>query len=369
MNISKKAFTLIEIMVSIMIFSIVAIGWFQALSSVNIGKVKLTQKADMTKESYFFAEKLFEEVKKWGTIDFEEYFNRKVVWFSTLSWSYSTPTWYGNFWGNGTVGSTTYGNGLYFCRSSDGVNMWTWGCYSSGTFNNLWMALWPQRYWEYSFQFIDHNANENSDLWDEDGDGKIRGDDDDENLWFWPDVFTWWVNATEIYLISWDKKHRTYFRWKWKVDPNQPTASTCGSATFWTGCLGTVEFLKLVGKDWWQNHNSWSTSTGSFDGIVDTWLIDPQFTGWAEIIAGSNATNYRQPLFPDTISVSDFQVFVYPNIDKSLAWKDDSIIEFNPYLKIKMKLYPAWKKRAGMRWKVPELNFSTTINLTDYFSK
>lgn len=247
--------------------------------------------------------------------------------------------------------------------------MWTGWCYNSGVLNNFWASGWPQRYGEYAFQFIDHNANENADGWDEDANGNIRWDDDDENLWFWPEVFTGWTDVREIYLISWDKKHRTFFRWNWKTDPNKPSTSTCGTTVYASGCLGTVEFLKLVGKDWGMNHNSGSVSTGSYDGIIDTWIIDPQFAGGAEIIAGSNNQNYRQPLFPDSINVSNFEVYAYPNTDKKLAWKDDSIIEFNPYLKIKMTLLPSWNKRVGIKWVVPKLDFSTTVNLVDYFSK
>lgn len=370
MKLNLKGFTLIEVMVSILIFWIVAIGWFQALSYINIGKLKIIEKVDITKESFFFSEKLFEEIKKWGTIDFEEYFNRKVVGNTqTNSWHYLIESGFWNFWNNGATGSTTYGNPLYFCTSPNGSNMWTGWCYNSGVLNNFWASGWPQRYGEYAFQFIDHNANENADGWDEDANGNIRWDDDDENLWFWPEVFTGWTDVREIYLISWDKKHRTFFRWNWKTDPNKPSTSTCGTTVYASGCLGTVEFLKLVGKDWGMNHNSGSVSTGSYDGIIDTWIIDPQFAGGAEIIAGSNNQNYRQPLFPDSINVSNFEVYAYPNTDKKLAWKDDSIIEFNPYLKIKMTLLPSWNKRVGIKWVVPKLDFSTTVNLVDYFSK
>lgn len=370
MPLNFKWFTLIEVMVSILIFWIVIIGWFQALSFVNIGKIKIIEKVDITKESFFFSEKLFEEIKKWGTLDFEEYFNRKIVDSTfTQSGHYFIETGFGNFWNNGQTGTINYGNPIYYCTSADGINMGTGGCYNSGILNHLWATGWPQRYGQYVFQFIDHNSNENADGWDEDGDGNMRGDDDDENLWFGPIVFTGGENVREIYLISGDKKHRTFFRWNWKTDLNKPSTSSCDSTIFGTGCLGTLEFLKLVGKDWWVNHNSWAVSTGSFDGIIDTWIIDPQFTGWVEVIAGSDTQDYRQPLFPDSINVANFEVFAYPNIDKKLAWKDDTITEFNPYIKIRMTLLPSRNKRAWIKWVVPKLDFSTTLNLVDYFTK
>ena len=74
-------------------------------------------------------------------------------------------------------------------------------------------------------------------------------------------------------------------------------------------------------------------------------------------------------MFPDSINVSNFEVFAFPNIDKKLAWKDDAVLDINPYLIIKMTLLPSWKKRAAMKGTIPQLNFSTTINLVDYFSK
>lgn len=361
-------FTLIEIILWILIFSMVVVWWFQALSSVNLWKIKLIEKTDITKDAFYFSEKLFDEIKKGWTIDYEEYFNRKVVWYATSSWHYTSDTWFWNFWNWWIVWSTSYWNWFYYCRSTT-TFMWTWWCYNNASFNNLWISWWPQRYWQYVFNFIDYNSNLNNDYWDEDLNWNIRWDDDDEYIWDWPVVFTWWTNVKELYLISWDRKKRTIFRWNWSVDPNKPPTSSCGPTTFWSWCLWTVEFLKLEWKDWGLNHNSWSTSTWSFDWIIDTWIIDKEFTGWAEIVAWSNNGNYRQPLFPDSISVTSFEVYLYPNIDKKLAWKWSSAIEVNPYVRIKLTLSPSWKKRRSMKWVVPEIKMLTTLNLTDYFSK
>lgn len=360
---NKNAFTLIEILVWIVIFSIVIIGWFQALSSVTLWKIKLMEKTDITKESFYFSEKFFEEIKKGGTIDFEEYFNRKVLWNTTFwSWHYAIPSWFGNFWSDGVAGSNTYWTWFYYCASPNLTQMWTGWCYIS----------WKnQRYWQYAFQFIDYNSNFDIDIWDENWDGNIRWDDDDEPIWEWPDVFTWWTNVKEIYLISWDRKKRTLFRWNWKLDPYTskitPTP-TCNSSTFWSWCLWTIEFLKLEWKDWWINHlKSW---IWLYDWIIDTWIIDKDFTGWVEIIAGSNLdTWFWQPIFSNNTNVSDFKVYMYPNKDKKYAWKNYSYIDFNPYLKIQITLSPSLAKKWGIKWKIPEIKLATTINLTDYFSK
>lgn len=366
-------FTLIEIMLWILIFSMVIIWWFQALSAVTLWKIKLIEKTDITKDAFYFSEKLFEEIKKGWTIDYEEYFNRKVVWGATSSWHYSIQTWFWNFWNwwstPWTPWANNYWNGFYYCRSWNWVAMWTWWCYNNPTLNNLWVSWWPQRYGQYAFQFIDYNSNADDDLWDEDWDTKIRDDDDDENIWEWPVVFTWWTNTKELYLISWDRKKRTIFRWTWSEDPDKPITSSCNSTTFWSWCIWNVEFIKLEAKDWGLSHNSWSTSTWSFDWLMDTWIIDKEFTAWNEVIAWSNDINYRQPLFPSNISVTNFEVYPYPNIDKKYSWKSSSIVDVNPYVKIKLSLSPSWKKRWSMKWVVPETKIITTINLTDYFSK
>lgn len=368
MKSNLKAFTLIEIMVWILIFTFVMLAWFQALTSVNYWKIKLIEDTSITKEAFFFSEKLFQEIKSGWTLDYEEYFNRKISWLWVSSWHYSTDTWYWNFWQNWIVWTSTYGNWFYYCRSTL-ASMWTNWCYNT-LYNTTTASLWTsrQRFWEYAFQFLDYNSNHDADVWDEDLNWNLRWDDDDENLWEWPDAFAASTNIKELYLISWDKKSRVYFRWDWSVDPKKPSTAPCTVATFWTGCLGTVEFLKLDWKDWWVNHNkSW---TWAFDWIIDTWVVDPDLTWGAEVIAWSNSNNYRQPMFPDTLSVKDFKVYAYPNADRNNAWKDNSADKnINPYVKINMVLTPSRKKRWSMKWTVPDIKIATTINLSDYFSK
>lgn len=350
-------FTLIEIMVWILIVSIILIWGFKAYSWILIWKIKLIESTNIQKQAFFFSEKFFEEVKRWWTIDYEEYFNRKVVWTTTGSWHYDKQTW---FWNNWTE------SWFYYCRS----NIWDWnkmtwtGCVTtfnnSSTSNQTWEK---QKYWQYSFQFIDYNSNHDDDYWDEDWVWGIIWDDDDEYLWLWPSAFSW-SEVKEIYLISADKKKRTFFRWNKFPDETKP------SETRWT-----IEFLKLEWKDWWFNHQqSW---TGLYDWIVDTWLIDKDFS-WKTNLDKDNAIFawswtidlYWQPLFWENINVKDFKVFAYPNKDKDLAWQDSDLkININPYLRIQMVLTPSYKAKWWFRWKIPDIKINTTINLTDIYSR
>jgi hypothetical protein len=380
-KLNKLWFTLIEIMVWILIVSIVIIWWFQALTSVNIWKVRLVSDIESQKQIIYFQEKLFEEIKKWWLIDFEEYFNRKVIWTNFSSWHYSIPSWFWNFWvwwNPWILWPVDYWDWFYQCRSWNVIGeklTWSWCYYNS--FNTYWNdVIWEQqKYWQYSFQFIDYNSNYDADWWDEDWDWSIMWDDDDEYLWEGPISFTGWADVKELYLLSWDKKHRTIFKWNVKLDPNWGSA-TCdfsnGWTPTWSWCLWTIEFLKLEWKDFWLDHNSGSLDLdlSQFDWVIDTWLIDKNFTWWNEIVAWNGTTNYRVSLFPDDINVSNFKVFVYPNTDYDLSWKSsDANINLAPYIRISMSVWPSWEVKRQIKWDPKDIEISTTISLTDIFSK
>jgi hypothetical protein len=242
--------------------------------------------------------------------------------------------------------------------------MWTGWCVKE--FNTVWNSVvgQPQRYWQYSFNFFDYNSNKDEDkynwnllLWDEDWDWNIIWDNDDENLWIWPETFSW-SKVDEIYLISADKRKRTLFRWRTFKDEDKETEKR------WT-----IEFLRLSWKDWWFEHSkSW---TGFSDWVIDTWIIDKDFTWWDEIIAGKWWTdNFWQPLFWKNVNVKNPEFYLFPNKDLKLSWKDISDrINISTYMRIKMTLSPSYSARKWFRWKIPEIKINTTINLTDIYSR
>ncbi|MFA5917670.1 MAG: prepilin-type N-terminal cleavage/methylation domain-containing protein [Candidatus Gracilibacteria bacterium] len=378
LNSNKKAFTLIEIMVGITLFSIIITSGFYAFSAVSVGKIKLIGQTGIEKESYFFSERLFEEIKKGGVIDFEEYFNRKVVGNTTFSSGhYEKDTGFGNFGSGGIVGTDTYGDYFYFCRSGNltTLSMGTGGCYDND-FNNYSASVSgkPQRFGQYTFQFMDYNSNMNDDsgiIGDENGDGNIVGDDDDENIGIGPEALANSGEVQELYLVSGNKKTRTLFRWNVIEDPDRPTGVSCDFSIPKTptgsGCLGTIEFLKLDLKDLGKNHD---LGTGAYDGTPETWIINPDFAGTGGVIAGSNSGNYWVSLFPKSINVKELDFFLLPNKDINLSWKDSlSSSNFSPYLRIKYTLTPSRSKRGGIKGEIPKLTFSTTITLSDLFSQ
>jgi len=371
----KRGFTLIEIMVWILIVSIVLIWWFQALIFTTIWKSKLIQRTDIQKESFYFTEKLFEMIKQWWTIDYEEYFNRKVIWNSTYSsWHFSIPSGFWNYWKWWNLWNSNFWDEFYYCRSDDWTKMtWTWCVtkFNSWPTNYSWKQ---QRYWEYSLQFIDYNSNYDNDWWtpwDEDGDWNIIWDDDDEYLGSWPVAFEEWKNIKELYLINGNKTERTLFRWVVDKDPYSPWNCSLDwlNNITWTWCIWNIEYLKLDWKDRWMNHDLTTTWSTQYDWITDTWLINPDFTSWIEKVAWSGSVDWVK-LFPSSINVSEFKVYWYPNININYNWKNNNVSSnISPYVIIKMKLKPSWVSRRLMKWEWKELDFSMTINLTDIYTK
>lgn len=391
---TKYWFTLIETLVSILLLSFIIIVWFQTLNAVSIWKISLFQKADIEKQAFYFSEKLFEEIKRWWTIDYEEYFNRRMLWTSFLTWwHFGSGSWFWNFWYNWTVWTANYKSFYIYCISGNWAwnkISWTWCIndknilwHSTGLTKDFALSWKNMVYWQYALQFIDYNWNHNWDFWDENWDWDIRFDEDDKYIWDWPIAFTWWTNLRELYLISWDKTKRTFFRRNIKQDPEAPTWYTC-NATWtisWSWCIWNIEFLKLDWYDFWTEHDYTAVWKMQYDWIIDTWVIDPNFDSaftWVNwlapdlwyTIAWSNNNNYRVSLFPDDISVNNFEVYLYPQKDIKLAWKDFTAqSNISPYLKINIQIWPWWKTRKKLKGNVNDINISTTINLSEIYSK
>ncbi|MDD3793450.1 MAG: prepilin-type N-terminal cleavage/methylation domain-containing protein [Candidatus Gracilibacteria bacterium] len=376
MNIGKKAFTLIEIMIGILIVTIIILSGFEAYVRVGIGKINLIEKTNIQKDSFYFTEKIFQLIKEGGTIDYEEYFNRKVLGTNFFGGHYSNPSGFGNFGSNYTA-LNPYGNGYYYCRSGIGLinKLGNTGCYSNSlNTNGVSMIGSQQRYGQYSFQFIDYNSDFNNDFGDEDGDGNIIGDDDDENLGVGPLPFISGSDVKELYLISGDKKTRTFLRWNVITDPDKISTATCAISSTnvitGDGCRGTIEFLKLKGVDRGMDHISGNSDITENDGVIDTWLIDPQFTGGIDEVATTTSTNYWKPLLPTSINVVDFKVYPFPNIENKYYWKISSLSNnISPYVVINMSIKPSWEIRKKLKNNPSVINFNMTVNLTDIFSK
>ena len=377
---NPKAFTLVEILISTVIIASILTIWFYAITFITVWKIRLVEATKIEKEWFYFSEKLFEMIKSRWELDFEEYFNRKIVWNTSFdAGHYSLDTGYGNFgfwWG---VGSPNYGSSLYYCISPNWVSMGVDWCVTTNNSALEDHTNEAQRYGQYAAQFIDYNSDLDGDWWDEDQNGWINsfiGDDDDIFIGQWPEVFAVNNNIHELYLISGDKKTRTYFRWNVGVDPDKPPTANCDftdqSNPIWEGCLGTIEFIILDGKDWWDNHDEANIDTNGsqYDGTIDTWIVNSRFSWNDTTVASSSIDSYWEKLFPNDISVSDFQVYAFPHKDIDLAWKEsNSSINQAPFVRLKFTLSPSWEKRKIIRGTIPTVDIATTIALSDDFSQ
>jgi len=387
-------FSLIEVLIGILVVSIVMVGAFSTLTAVGIGKVKIIEKSSIEKESYFAAERLFELIKQGWTLDYEEYWNRTVInmtWAALYqSWHYAIPSWFWNFGYNWVYWTSTVGNFTY-CMSTSGTSMWNEWCLtnfnisSDSTVQNRDIRGSQQFYGQYRSQFIDYNSDADNDLWNENNSTKVfenfLGDSDDLFLGSWPSAFTWsstnsW-SVQELYLINKNSNIRTFFRWNVDNDPYAPSSSICSwtQDMTWSWCLGTIEVLKLEWTDDGYRHGVHNGFLPGWywddDWEIDTWLIHSDFLTWSvigddRIYAWENTYSYWQPIFSDTIHVSNFEVLAFPNKDPEFSWRDtDPSLRVTPYVQVKITLQPSWKVKRQIKWDFPSTEIITTIQLSD----
>ena len=369
----QKWFSLIEILVGMLIVSFVILAWFSTLSAVGVAKIKLVEKTNIETEAYFATERFFELIKKWGTIDYEEYWNRYS--YNSVDYEnghFQEVTGFWNFWRWGIIGSPSYGGGFYYCASTNGSNMWTWWCLSDFNIPAANYLGSPQKYGQYQLQFIDHNSDSDGTA-DEDNDGNIFGDSDDLYLWIWPEAFPEGENLGELYLINSLGNERTFFRWNVRDDEDAPVGENCDftnpQAPVWWWCLGVIEFIKLIWVDYGADKDLsislWDPTEN--DGIIDTWLIHPDFSNdGSSPVAWSEAEEYWQPIFSNSTHISKAEFYLYPNKNIEYSWRDTRLdLNTAPYLQIQLTLLPSWKEKSKIKWELPTVDIATTIQLLD----
>ena len=389
-KVHQKGFTLIELILSITLFSGILIAAFSSFGNIWLLKNKVLSDVDIYEQLYVATENLSSIIKDWGDIDYEEYFNRSLVGTTLSGWHYAIPSGFGNFWEGGVISGTPFfGSGTYLCRSGSPTQVVTdAGCALTWALNSAWNSqLWSmQRFGEYRLQFWDYNGGGSNDttycngkwkpwmqLWDQDCNGKISGDLDDEELALGPAVFPVNSPVSELYLIKKSSSNptRLILRLKIERDPDAPTSAPCDTwAGTGSGCIGRLQMLKLIGRDLWINHAA--SSTPVYDGSIDTWECAPEFPctliswgtlWWIQRYLPSGDDSEWVDVFSKDINVVSALFYPSPNIDYSLAWKDNSDSLSNSYLRIHMKLGYSWKKRKLIQFQAPEVEITTSLNL------
>ena len=337
-NTRTSGFTLVEVLVSVMLTGMILTSAYSAFQGIMKSQIQLGGTIDIQRNLFYLNEKLSALIHNGGTIDYEEYFNRRILgysqWLVTTSgqshWTYSTVSNYGNGSGTGKqkilicgVNATTNTDA---CLANNAVGNQT----PSGTLPTFNQQITGQQaYRQYREIAFDYSSYLPSPT-------KL------------PSIFptntpttkmdTEWI--PELYLI---KKlpdgsyERVYFRHVFAQDPF-PNIATCTNPTTQTKwCIGKVQMTKLRSCDILKSDNV----TPGTDGVIDVWIPEANFS------------NAGTPLTCATVNN-------YSNATKDLAWVDIS----SPDMNITRALFlPTPVKIPGLMAGTGEIARSPTIQV------
>ena len=329
------------------------------------------------------------------TIDYEEYYNRQMVW--CVAWWTTGVDFTWNIWLSGYCTEfTAYWNenSTKVIRPQRDISSWYHDIYYCSTDthnpsstlqgnNGLYVVVWwglcwrvgsRQSYGQYEALFADvggdtdYRTNSGDRIWDS----------DDKNLWKTVYPSTWTLDAIqdadhiqELYFISHDWKSRLYFR--------RYLANTWDNYTQYK-----IQMLRLRWFDAWQKHNF---DTGNnewlYDWKIDTWACDTWM--WFEPEEKEGRINiwwaYSGYYIPATVddcwidlthgstTISAWNIIISPTTDSDLAWVDEDR-QINAYMKILTvnwiyAPYYITKLSQSIRdYKVP---LETLINMKDFY--
>ena len=410
---TKKAFTLIEILIASVILWIVLTVIFQIYFSLLKTRTDIYARSILVKNTNNVVEKLNIIMKNY-TIDYEEYFDRRMVWCNSDGWnnfSWDVGTWwyckkFTDYWNGSSIKKdssfvNTWDNILYYCSSkwddSDKQiefpgkttdcewNQWNWITWSAYIYHqsndnlNAWSGCWEnevssdgamQSFGEYKLQFWNVGWNADSYMW-------CKWDDDDTDLWVWPVAIGDNLHVKELYLISKDGKHRIFIRrklvwtWDWNHDWNIDYT--------WWEALYKLQILKLRWFDIGSWHKYWTTWATVNDGKIDTWACDKlQWfkCNWTDINYPGGWYNLPKDVNDgwvdmtiNDITISKFNIAIFPTKSPNHAWYDTGV-QISPYLRISIKtnFYPInyVSKINPIMISKYSMNLQTTFSIKPY---
>ena len=324
------------------------------------------------------------------SIDYEEYYNRQMVWCVSSGWNLLVGpdfrrnvwfSWYCSeftaYWNNNSTGRlrkrvliSTGWRDVYYCSSEESqtsqalgnvrvVVRWTNLCGRHGS---------QQSFGQYAALFTDVR-------WWDWGGWDIVWTSDDEELWRIMNGNVRAIedanNIQEIYLISHDGKNRLYFRRKLV---NQ----------WWEFLQYKIQMLRLKWFDAWQKHNFSLTTDNDwlYDWVIDTWACDSSMWfvwhwqglsgAYAEYFLPSDVDDCWIDLTQWATNVHAWNISMSPLGDPDLFWAADER-QINPSMKIMMVsgIYPVvygtgyFSSSIG-NFQVP---LWTTINMKDFYEE
>ena len=382
-----KAFTLVEMTLVALILWILLPSIFSMYSFIIKSNKEVNARQTAIQWWYEFFERLNILMQDYS-VDYEEYYNRQMVWCVTDWWVLNWNTfkrnvwlsWYCSeftaYWNNNSTdreGVSTEWRDLYYCTTrhigQDERNL------SRVVTENLCGRYGTQQsFGQYANLFIDVKRND-SVGWD------IVWTSDDEELWRIVNVrgniraIEDADHIQEIYLISHDGKDRLYFRRK-LVHQNG------GQLQY------KIQMLRLKWFDAWQKHSFNITTNNKwlYDWIIDTWACDASM--WFKPANTDGRENvwwvYSDYYIPADVddcwidinqwvtTVRLWNISISPLNDSDLFWADVDH-QINPSMKI---LIVNWIYSAiyGTGYFSSSINdfsvpLETTINMKDFYKE
>ena len=317
------------------------------------------------------------------TIDYEEYYNRQMVWCTEWGWTWSAFTWtvslsgycsnFTAYWNKNSVTSDSGYHNIYYCSSelaNDGNdNDWRKVIWR----NHCWRVGSQQSYWQFKALFIDVHGDTESDAntyWY----GNRIWDADDEDMW----NSSWWSttinaiidadNIQELYFISHDWKSRLYFR--------RALVNTWNDSAQYK-----IQLLRLRWFDAWEKHSFDETVNNPwlYDWVTDTWACD--YWMWFEWHWDGIWTAYSWYKLPLDVNdcwidlthwsttVSAWNIIISPTTDSDLAWAKDGrqINAFMKILTVNWVYVPYYIGKMSDSIKDFKVPLETTINMKDFY--
>lgn len=368
----KSAFTLVEIIIVVVIFSTMIISVIQLFISMSKTKVEVEAKETLLKWSYYTMETLANVMQNY-TIDYEQYFNRKLSWCNSWLWQADAFTWWSDinqpncqifdgYWNKNSLNSLNNDHyWLYYCSTT----AWWWIIKNTSNILN-WCyqtTAWAQSFWQYQISYLDVKSD--ADWASADPASNVLFDDDDLKQWLWPIAIGDNTNIKELYLISKDKKHRTFIRRSlvssWDFDRNWIVDKNIDK-------LYTLQILRLRGYDAWNNHQ-WDGSSAEWyqDWIIDTWVCDSEkwfvchwnqvMINWKPYNLPADQNDWWANMLDWSISLNNLTFQIYPVKDPKVAWWEENI-QVNPYFSVNFS-----SNLYGQNWS-DKYNPARLINLT-----
>lgn len=387
----RKWLTLVELLIVMVIFWMIFMTTLTLYYKMMTIQVEVEAKQSLVSTSNSLLEKLNLAISEY-TIDYEEYFNRRMVGCDTndtwdsFSWNVNNDAdnngycdRYTHYWNSSLVSPWDFISdwAYYHCSSIDWTEPSVFQDSSMKTKPHDWCRdnasiRWnTQPYLAYQTQFIDEGD-------DIDSSGTVVWDDDYTDYWAWPEAIYKPENIKELYLINniWNRRmlFRREFIDSWDYTNN------------WTADLDvenlySLRVLKLRWFDAGKTHKFDVDDWWVYDWMIDTWACD--YSEWFSCTEELNlwwtynwywmpANNWEWwvDFMWSDVTLTELSFEIYPTKDYNLAWNEDDYM-FNPYIKIflKTKLYAwRWAQKINV-WKLEafEYNVQTTFNIRNNY--